>query len=77
LWDRWITASYVLAVWPLYVVAIDPWAKWWALYAILVSQFALAGGEAIQSMLGEKKRRQDRPPGGVNGLAFAGAGDGT
>lgn len=75
LWDRWIAASYVLAVWPLYVMPIEPRAQWFLLWALLIAQFLIAGGEAVQSMLGKRKRVvPNREPGG---LAYArGGGDG-
>jgi hypothetical protein len=71
-WDRWIAASYIFAVWPLYVLEIDARTKWFLLWGILIAQFILAAGEAAQSMLGATKKRftPGRPPGG-SGLAFA------
>jgi hypothetical protein len=76
IWDRWLMASYIFAVWPLYVLQISPWLKWWALYWLLITQFLMAGGESIQSMLGSRKGNAvpNRPPGG---LAYARAGDGA
>jgi hypothetical protein len=76
LWDRWLVASYIFVAWPIYVLTIDPWHKWWVLYWLVVAQFLMAGGEAVQSVLGSRKGRvmPNRPPGG---LALVGAGDGT
>jgi hypothetical protein len=76
LWDRWLVASYILVAWPIYVLTISPWLKWWCLYWLIVAQFLMAGGEAVQSVLGSRKGRvmPNRPPGG---LALVGAGDGT
>lgn len=70
LWDRWIAASYILAVWPIYVSELHPYYKWWALYWILIAQFILAAGEAIQSLLGDRRVTVSKPPGGP-GLAYA------
>jgi hypothetical protein len=76
LWDRWLLASYILAAWPIYALTISQWLKWWCLYWLVIAQFLMAGGEAIQSMLGSRKGRvmPNRPPGG---FAFVGAGDGA
>lgn len=70
-YDRWVVALYLFAAWPLYVLAIHPFYKWWALYLVVVAQFLLAGAEAIRSLRpGVSARAASDPPG--NGLALAG-----
>lgn len=49
LFDRVIVALFVLGCWPLYVLTLDAWLQWWALYWITVAQFLLAGAESIYS----------------------------
>lgn len=70
-YDRWIAGFFLLGAWPLYVLAIDPYYKWWLLYLIVILQFLLAGAEAIQSLRSEVTKAASDPPG--NGLALAGA----
>lgn len=72
MWDRLVAGGFILAAWPLYAFNMDARAKWFALWAILICQFLAAGAESLQSMLGERKARNNmhHPPGGP-GLAFA------
>lgn len=73
LWDKLVAGGFIFAAWPLYVADIDARLKWFALFYVLIAQFAFAGCEAISNLLGYRKRRVEpnRPPGG---LAFAGDG---
>lgn len=71
LWDKLIAGGYIFAAWPVYVIAMHDYYRWWALYWIVVAQILLAGCEAIQSWLGVRKGRvMSKPPGG-SGLAYA------
>jgi hypothetical protein len=76
MWDKLVAAGYVFATWPIYVLNIDPYHEYWALFYICIAQYLFAGSEALTSMLGSRKGRvmPDRPPGD---LAYAGSGDGT
>lgn len=65
-WDRWIVAIFVGGCWPLYVLALDPWAQWYALWALTIAQFLIAGGEAVISWREAKRAVHAepwRPPG--------------
>lgn len=72
IWDRWIAASYIFVVWPVYILEMDARTKWFLLWSLVIAQFLLAAGEAIYSMLGYTNGRvtPNRPPGG-SGLAYA------
>ena len=70
-WDRWIVGIFLLAAWPLYVLTVDPWWKWYTLWALCILQFMLAGAEAIQSFRHNVNARAASDPPG-NGLALAG-----
>lgn len=72
--DRWIAAIYLLGCWPLYIAsdaAVDPYYKWYALWALTILQFFLAGAEAAFQLHRERRKRAvaDEP----HGLALAGA----
>lgn len=70
-YDRWVVAIFILGAWPLYVLNLHAYYKWWALWSLLIAQFLLAGAEAIQSFRHElKARAASEPPG--NGLALVG-----
>lgn len=70
-WDRWIVGLFLLGAWPLYVLSLHPFYKWWALFAIVIAQFLLAGAEAISSIRHELSERASSDPPG-NGFALAG-----
>lgn len=70
-WDRWIVGVFILGAWPLYALAVDPWQKWYSLWALCILQFLLAGAEAIQSFRHSVKARAASDPQG-GGLALAG-----
>jgi hypothetical protein len=68
--DRWIVAIFLLGAWPLYVANIHPYYQWWALWALTISQFLLAGAEAAFQLHREyREQAEEEPP----GLALAGA----
>lgn len=69
-WDRWVVAIFALGMWPLYLLAIDPWWKWMGLWGLAILQFLFACAEAIASFRNDLKPRAE-PPG--NGFALAGA----
>lgn len=70
--DRWIVAIYLLGAWPLYVLSLDSYYRWWGLYWLVIAQFLLASAEAAQSYVAHlRSRAAPDPPG--NGLALAGA----
>lgn len=58
--DRWIVAIFLLGAWPVYLLSIDPWWKWMALWALAISQFMLASGEALADLI--EARREARKP---------------
>lgn len=60
--DRWIVALFVLGAWPLYVLDIHAFYKWWLLWAIVTLQFLLAGGEALTSFRAEKRKAETDTP---------------
>ena len=76
LWDKLVAGGYVFAAWPIYVLNIDPYHEYWALFYICIAQYIFACSEALNSMLGSRKGRvvPNRPP---SGLAYARAGDGA
>lgn len=47
--DRLIVAIFALGSWPTYVIELHPFYKYWLLYWLTVSQFLIAGGEALFS----------------------------
>lgn len=47
--DRIIVFIFLLLVWPLYVLNIGDFYKWWALWGLTIIQFLLAGSEAYHS----------------------------
>jgi len=59
-WDRLIVAIFLLGSWPVYVVEIN---KYWPLYWLTVSQFLLAGAEALVSW---HRARQAQPRERIN-----------
>lgn len=61
-WDRWIVAIYLLGVWPLYVLDIHPYYKWYALWALTIVQFLLAGGESLARFRDAKREALKPPP---------------
>lgn len=72
-WDRWITGGFIFVAWPIYVSNLHPYYQWWSLFTVTILQFILSGGEALTSLLGERKRRvMSDTPGDPNGLALAG-----
>jgi hypothetical protein len=71
-YDRWVVAIFLLGAWPLYVLSVHPWWKWYGLWAMVIAQFLIAGAEAIQSLRRDVKMRAASDPQG-NGLALAGA----
>ncbi len=70
-YDRWIVGIFFLGAWPLYVLNVDVWSKWFSLWALCILQFMLAGAEAIQSFRHNVNARAPSGPPG-NGLALAG-----
>lgn len=70
-WDRWIVGLFLLGAWPIYILALHPYYKWWLLYAIVILQFLLAGAEAIFSLRHSVSEQAASDPQG-NGLALAG-----
>lgn len=58
--DRLVLAIFMLGQWPLYIVSLHPYYRWWALFWLVIAQFLLAGGEALGSYL--KVRREARNP---------------
>jgi len=54
-WDRLIVAIFLLGSWPVYALEID---KYWPLYWLTVSQFLLAGAEALLS----RRRKAPQEP---------------
>lgn len=60
-WDRCIIAIFLLGVWPLYVLAIDPWWKWMALWALTIIQYLFAGSEAFACFKAEHKKDTPDP----------------
>lgn len=70
-WDRWIVAIFLFGAWPLYVLSVHPWWKWYGLWGLVIAQFLLAGAEAIQSFRHNVSARAASDPPG-NGLALAG-----
>lgn len=69
--DRWIVASFLLGVWPLYVLNIDARSKWFLLWGLVIAQFLLASAEAIQQLRFVSRSRA-KPVNNGNGLALAG-----
>jgi len=71
--DRWIIAVFVAGCWPLYVISIGAYERWWMLYYITIAQFLLAGWEALSSWRGAKRAVHDRTyrqkPGGLKRMA--------
>lgn len=59
--DRWIVAIFLLGVWPAYVIQFDPWWKWHALWALVIAQFVLAGGEALATTIARRKAKPETP----------------
>lgn len=55
-WDRWIVAIFLLGAWPAYALSFDPWWKWHLLWLATISQFLLAGGEALTCFRAEKRK---------------------
>lgn len=76
LWDRLVIGGYVFAAWPVYISTLHPYYAYWVLFYTALAQYAFAGSEVIQNMLGSRReRRMARPP-GRNGLAYVrGGGD--
>lgn len=78
-WDRAIVALFVLGAWPLYILDIGAWEKWFGLWGITVFQFLLAGAEAAHSWREAKRAGladPDIPSSGSMRLAIAGGGYG-
>lgn len=71
-WDRWIVGLYLLGAWPVYVLEMHSYYKWWLLYAVVILQFLFASAEAAQSFVAHLRTRASSDPPG-NGLALAGA----
>lgn len=69
--DRWVVAIFLLGMWPLYVLNIDPLTKWYALWGLAIIQFLIAGAEAISSLRNDFRERDVADHSG-NGLALAG-----
>lgn len=67
--DRWVVGLFLLGAWPAYILSADPYYKWWWLYAVTITQFILAGAEAIQSFRHNVNERAAYDP---PGLALAG-----
>lgn len=72
-WDRIILASFAALVWPLYVLNLDDFARWYALWGVSMAQLAVAGGEALID------RRKAKAPASIpgnpsSGLQFASMG---
>lgn len=68
-YDRWVVAIFLLGAWPMYVLALHPFYKWWGLWALTIIQFLLAGAETAFQLHREYRRAAREPP----GLALAGA----
>lgn len=69
--DRWVVGLFVLGAWPVYVLNLHPYYKWWALYLIVVAQLLIAGLEAFRPFRSRVYvRAESEPPG--NGLALVG-----
>lgn len=49
-WDRAVLAIFPVA-WLFYVVPIDPYGRYWALYILALAQFALASWEVLHPWL--------------------------
>lgn len=47
--DRGIVLIFLLFVWPIYILTLDEFAKWWTLWLLTALQFFLAGTEAFLS----------------------------
>lgn len=58
-WDRLVVAIYVLGAWPLYILALHPYSKWWLLWTLAIAQFVFAGIEALSSF--RETRKETRP----------------
>jgi hypothetical protein len=69
--DRCVVAIFLLGCWPLYILAVDPYTKWWSLYWLTILQFLLAGAEA-SSLLHREIRERAKSEHSDNGLALAG-----
>jgi len=70
LWDKLVAGGYILAAWPLYVITLDAYYKWWVLYAVLLLQYIFSGGEIVFNLLGDRRVSMSKPPRG-SGLAYA------
>jgi hypothetical protein len=69
-----VVGIFLLGAWPLYVLNIDAYDKWWLLYYLAIAQFLFAGAEAILNHKYVSRSRASEtedPP--DNGLAIAGA----
>lgn len=60
--DRWIVALFLLGAWPLYVLEIHPYYKWYLLWFIAIAQFLLAGAEAALTLRHNVKARASPDP---------------
>lgn len=67
-WDRGVVAIFLLGMWPLYILNLHPYYKWWGLYALVIIQFLLACAEAALSFLTQRKALPAPKPKG-NGFA--------
>jgi hypothetical protein len=70
-YDRWVVGLFLLGAWPLYVLSIEPYYKWWLLYLIVILQFMIAGAEAVHLLRCDVKQKPVSEE--DNGLALAGA----
>lgn len=45
--DRIVLAIFLLGSWPVYVLDLHPYYRWWTLYWLTIAQFLTAGVEAF------------------------------
>lgn len=70
-WDGCILGLFLLGAWPIYIINIHEYYRYWYLLYISVTQFLLAGAEAIQLFIRSFRASSASHP-ADNSLVFAG-----
>lgn len=79
--DRAIVALFLFGAWPVYVLNIGAWEKWFLLWAVTILQFLIAGYEAASDLIASRaanagSRKPDIPSPGEYRWAHGTAGYG-
>jgi len=57
-YDRWVAALFLLGAWPLYTLNVNPWTKWWCLWALVIAQFLIASLESLAGFRASRHKEQ-------------------